>query len=99
MARGLSVLRTLAAALRARRGNDPALTIAVLEQDYGIAPVMLSRIENALKPPDRWNDDVRAALRRLINVADCDALVAAVAAMHRRGCPHPLLPLLANSYS
>jgi len=86
----------LAAALRARRGGDPALTIAVLEQDYGIAPVVLSRIENALKPLGRWNGDVRAALRRLFGAADDAALVAQVEAMHARGDLAPVLPLVAN---
>lgn len=86
----------LAAALRARRGGDPALTIAVLEQDYGIAPVVLSRIENALKPLDRWNEDVRAALRRLFGVADDAALIAHVKALHARGALDPVLPLVAN---
>lgn len=86
----------LAAALRARRGGDPALTIAVLEQDYGIAPVILSRIENALKPLDRWNDDVRAALRRLFAVSDDAALVAHVEAIHADGTLDAVLPLVAN---
>ncbi|WP_235037684.1 MULTISPECIES: helix-turn-helix transcriptional regulator [unclassified Novosphingobium] len=86
----------LAAALRARRGGDAALTIAVLEQDYGIAPVVLSRIENALKPLDRWNEDVRAALRRLFGAASDAALVAQVEAMHARGDLDPVLPLVAN---
>jgi transcriptional regulator with XRE-family HTH domain len=86
----------LAAALRARRGGDPALTIAALEQDYGIAPVILSRIENALKPLDRWNEDVRAALRRLFGAADDAALVAQVEALHSSGALDPVLPLVAN---
>ncbi|KMS52672.1 hypothetical protein V474_24305 [Novosphingobium barchaimii LL02] len=86
----------LAAALRARRGGDPALTIAVLEQDYGIAPVVLSRIENALKPLGRWNEDVRAALRRLFGAADDAALAAQVEAMHARGDLASVLPLVAN---
>lgn len=86
----------LAAALRARRGGDPALTIAVLEHDYGIAPVVLSRIENALKPLDRWNEDVRAALRRLFGAADDAALLAQVEALHAGGALDPVLPLVAN---
>lgn len=86
----------LAAALRSRRGGDPALTIAVIEQDYGIAPVVLSRIENALKPLDRWNEDVRAALRRLFGAADDAALIAHVKALHASGALDPVLPLVAN---
>lgn len=86
----------LAAALRARRGADPALTIAVLEADYGIAPVVLSRIENALKPLDRWNEDVRAALRRLFAVADDAALIDHVEALRSAGKLDAVLPLVAN---
>lgn len=86
----------LAAALRARRGGDPVLTIAVLEQEYGIAPVVLSRIENALKPLDRWNEDVRAALRRLFDAADDAALVARVEALNASGALDAVLPLVAN---
>lgn len=86
----------LAAALRARRGGDPALTIAVLEGEYGIAPVVLSRIENALKPLERWNEDVRAALRRLFGAADDAALLAEVEGLHAAGHLDAVLPLVAN---
>ncbi|MEE4452353.1 helix-turn-helix transcriptional regulator [Novosphingobium resinovorum] len=86
----------LAAALRARRGGDPALTIAVLESEYGIAPVVLSRIENALKPFDRWNEDVRAALRRLFGAAGDAALTAQIEALHASGALDAVLPLVAN---
>lgn len=86
----------LAAAVRTRRGGDPALTIAVLEQDYGIAPVVLSRIENALKPLDRWNEDVRGALRRLFGAADDAGLLAQIETMHARGDLATVLPLVAN---
>lgn len=86
----------LAAAVRARRGGDPALTIAVLETEYGIAPVMLSRIENALKPLERWNADVRAALCRLFGVADDEALAAHVEALFGAGQLDAVLPLVAN---
>ncbi|WP_238539102.1 helix-turn-helix domain-containing protein [Novosphingobium sp. AP12] len=86
----------LAAALRARRAGDPALTIAAIEQHYGIAPVILSRIENALKPLDRWNDDVRTALRRLFGVEDDAALLARIESMHAHGGLDAVLPLVAN---
>ncbi|MFT4057276.1 MAG: helix-turn-helix transcriptional regulator, partial [Novosphingobium sp.] len=86
----------LAAALRARRGGDPALTIAVLESEYGIAPVVLSRIENALKPLERWNEDVRAALRRLFGAPDDKALMAEVEALHAAGYLDAVLPMVAN---
>jgi transcriptional regulator with XRE-family HTH domain len=86
----------LAAALRNRRASDDALTIAVLEQDYGIAPVILSRIENALKPYDRWNEEVRAALRRLLDARDDAELTAIVNEAHLRGDLDAVLPLVAN---
>ena len=86
----------LAAALRTRRAADDALTIAALEHEYGIAPVILSRIENALKPFDRWNEEVRASLRRLFAAADDGELIAIVTEAHQRGDLDPVLPLVAN---
>lgn len=86
----------LAAALRARRANDPALTIAALESEYGIAPVILSRLENALKPLDRWNEEVRASLHRLFAVKDDAELMAHVEALQARGDLDAVLPLVAN---
>lgn len=93
----LSVL--IAAAVRARRAADDALTISVLEEDYGIAPVILSRIENAHKPFDRWNDDIRKALRRLFGAASDAALIEQVTALHANGSLDPILPLIANPHS
>lgn len=89
----------IAAAVRARRAADDALTISVLEEEYGIAPVILSRIENAHKPFDRWNDDVRKALRRLLGAKDDSALIAEVAALHADGKLDDMLPLVANPRS
>lgn len=86
----------LAAAVRARRGGDPALTIAAIEQDYGIAPVILSRLENAHKPLDRWNEDVRAALRRLFGAADDAELIVLIETMLADGQLDAVLPLVAN---
>lgn len=93
----LSVL--IAAAVRARRAADDALTISVLEEDYGIAPVILSRIENAHKPFDRWNDEVRKALRRLFGASSDTALIEQVTALHADGSLDPILPLIANPHS
>lgn len=86
----------IAAALRARRAGDDSLTIATLEEEYGIAPVILSRIENAHKPFERWNDDIRAALRRLFGVTSDAALAETVVAAQARGELDPFLPLVAN---
>lgn len=86
----------LAAALRRRRAADDSLTIAALEHGYGIAPVILSRIENALKPFERWNEDIRASLRRLFAAADDAELIAIVNDAHSRGDLDAVLPLVAN---
>lgn len=60
----------IAAAVRARRAADHDLTIAAIEERYGIAPVILSRIENAQKPFERWNEDVRQGVRQLLGTDD-----------------------------
>ncbi len=86
----------IAAALRARRAADDTLTIATLENEFGIAPVILSRIENAHKPYERWNEEVRASLRRLFAAADDAALAAIASAAHARGELEAFLPLVAN---
>lgn len=86
----------IAAAVRARRAADDTLTIAVLEDEYAIAPVILSRIENAHKPYERWNEEVRASLRRLFGAADDAALAALVMASCTRGELDAFLPMVAN---
>ncbi|TFI57094.1 XRE family transcriptional regulator [Sphingomonas parva] len=75
----------LAAAIRHRRSRDPALTIARLEHDFGIAPVVLSRLENAHKSLDRWNPFVVTALLRLFGVESIEALRGSVEALRRTG--------------
>jgi len=75
----------LAAALRARRAGDPALTIAAIERDYGLAPVNLSRIENAAKTFDRWNAATHHALYQLLRVTDDVELRTQIAALHAGG--------------
>lgn len=64
----------LAAAVRFRRANDPRLTGAVLDTEFGIAPVILSRIENARKGLSRWNAEIVGALCRLFDVPHEQAL-------------------------
>jgi hypothetical protein len=86
----------LAAAVRARRARDEELTIAVLENHYGLAPVILSRIENALKPLDRWSAAIQQSLFRLFNVADAADLTEHIKAIHAEGQLDALLPLIAN---
>ncbi|MDT8758517.1 helix-turn-helix domain-containing protein [Sphingomonas psychrotolerans] len=75
----------LAAAVRARRIADPALTISAIEREYGLAPVNLSRIENAQKTFDRWNAATQHALYQLLRVADETELRKSVAALHASG--------------
>ncbi len=86
----------LAAALRARRLGDPALTIAAIERDYGIPPVNLSRIENAQKTFDRWNAATQHALYRLLRVSDEAELRASVATLHADGTLHGFLDHIAG---
>lgn len=75
----------LAAAMKQRRAGDRALTVAALERDYGIAPVILSRIENAQKPLDRWNAATVQAICRVMGVDSVTALRALVEARFRAG--------------
>lgn len=64
----------LAAAIRLRRQADRTLTIAAIERVYGIAPVTLSRIENAQRPFARWNSATQAAICAVLGVPDETAL-------------------------
>ncbi|MBB5685216.1 helix-turn-helix transcriptional regulator [Sphingobium boeckii] len=86
----------LAAALRALRDRDGALSIAVLERDFGIAPVILSRLENAQKPLLRWNRQTLEALYRLFGVADAAALRTHIIRLHENGALDSYLGLIAN---
>lgn len=75
----------LAAALRVRRARDRDLTIAAIERDFGIAPVNLSRLENALKPFGRWNGATRAAVLGIMGVANEAQLRQEVTRQHQAG--------------
>lgn len=86
----------LAAAIRARRESDDALSIAAIERDYGIAPVVLSRLENAYKTFDRWNAQTTRAVSRLLGVPDAEALRDYVADAWANGMLDPHLRLVAN---
>lgn len=82
-AQELAVL--LAAAFRARRAGDPALTLAELQERHGLPAVIVSRVENAAKPVDRWNEETLAALCALFAVPDRDALTAHLRDSHKSG--------------
>lgn len=75
----------LAAAVRARRARSAELTIAAIERDHGIAPVILSRIENAAKPLNRWNDATVERVCRFLEVSDGGALRREVEQQYRDG--------------
>ncbi|MBO9713526.1 MAG: helix-turn-helix transcriptional regulator [Sphingomonas sp.] len=86
----------LGAALRARRTENAALTISAIERDYGLAPVNLSRVENALKPFGRWSTPTQRALFALFGVPDEAALRRQVEAALAAGALDAYLPQIAN---
>jgi transcriptional regulator with XRE-family HTH domain len=75
----------LAAAFRKNRQADRDLPLAVLESAYGLPPVIVSRIENAVKTPDRWNPTTLRAICAVMDVADFNALAHAVRTAHAAG--------------
>lgn len=75
----------LAAAMRARRAGDRELSIARLNAEFGIPPVILSRIENAQKTLDRWNAATLQALCRLFDVGSVPALRKLVTRQYEEG--------------
>lgn len=75
----------LAAAIRATRAGDPALSPAAIDSGFGIAPVILSRLENAQKGLRRWGAPTIAALCRFFHVAEEAALRAHLDQMHACG--------------
>jgi hypothetical protein len=86
----------LGAALRARRTLDSALTIAVIERDFGLPPVNLSRVENAQKPFARWNQAVRVSLFALFGVGDEAGLRGEVEQRYAEGQLDTFLASIAN---
>lgn len=86
----------LAAALRKRRSEDAHLTIAALDREYGLPPVMLSRIENAYKPFGRWNADTRRSLLRIFAAKDERALRRTVTGWYEQGALATYFPPLAD---
>lgn len=75
----------LAAAFRARRSADPALTLARLQKDYGLATVIVARLESAAKPFDRWNAATLAAVAALLGAEGRGALPAFLRTAHAQG--------------
>ena len=75
----------LAAAIRARRASDARLTIADIQERFGIAPVVLSRLENTQKPLTAWNETTRHAIRRLLDADSDEAMLERIRSDHARG--------------
>lgn len=87
----------LAAALRDRRNHDRSLTLAVLDGQFGLAPVIVSRIENAQKTLNRWNAATVDALCRILGVQSAGALPAYLERRYAAGDLAPYLPALGNA--
>ena len=81
----------LAAAVRARRDGDTRLTAATMDREFGIPPVILSRVENAQKGLSRWNDQTVGNLCRLFDMPDEAALRDHIRELHRDGALRPFL--------
>jgi hypothetical protein len=75
----------LGAALHMRRASDRTLSVALLNERYGLPPVIVSRIENASKTLDRWNDQVVDALLRIFDLRSVAALRRHIHALHAEG--------------
>lgn len=75
----------LAALFRRTRQMDRPLSLHQLEEDYGLPPVMVSRIENAIKPIARWNAATLDGICRVIGVADAVALGKHLVTVHGQG--------------
>ncbi|EZP48707.1 MULTISPECIES: helix-turn-helix domain-containing protein [Sphingomonas] len=86
----------LAAAIRARRDADRSLSIPQVERQFGIAPVILSRLENGYKPLSRWNAQTVRAICGLLGVADAAALRRMVEEADAAGQLRDWLPVAAS---
>lgn len=75
----------LAAAVRYLRSTDRTLTIQAIGERHGIAPVNLSRIENAQRSFEEWNAPTRLAIAALFGTASEAALRARIDQLHRAG--------------
>ncbi|MCA1198999.1 helix-turn-helix domain-containing protein [Sphingomonas sp. R647] len=75
----------LAAAVRHLRSTDRSLTIQAIGERHGIAPVNLSRIENAQRSFEEWNAPTRLAIAELFGTASEATLRARIDQLHRAG--------------
>lgn len=81
----------LAAAFRARRVADPDLTLARLQADFNLPAVIVSRIENAAKAPDRWNAATMESICRVLEVGNARELMEMLRTAHATGHLSPWL--------
>lgn len=86
----------LGAALHMRRATDRTLTVALLSERFGLPPVIVSRIENACKTLDRWNDHVVDGLLRVFDLRSVSALRRTIHALHGEGRLDPYLDSVSN---
>jgi hypothetical protein len=86
----------IAAALRLRRMQDKGLTVAAINDEFGIPPVILSRLENAQKPLDRWNEATQAGLCRLFGASGTAALRRIIRMQYEAGDLNPFLGLVSD---
>lgn len=86
----------LAAAIRARRDADRSLSIAQVERRYGLAPVILSRLENAYKPLARWNAQAVRAVCDMLGAPDVAALRDQIHRAHEQGLFDRYIPAIAG---
>jgi transcriptional regulator with XRE-family HTH domain len=89
----------LAAAFRKNRQADRDLPLAVLESAYGLPPVIVSRIENAVKTPDRWNAATMRAICAAMDVADFETLEQTIRTSHAAGALDPWIARLPGEES
>lgn len=89
----------LAAAFRKNRQADRDLPLATLESAYGLPPVIVSRIENAVKTPDRWNPATLRAICAVMGAEDFVTLEVAIRAAHAEGLLDPWLDRLPGETS
>lgn len=95
---GEELAMLLAAAFRARRADDPSLTLARLNSDYGLPAVIVSRIENCAKTPDRWNAATLKGICAVLGAENPRDLPALLHAAHEAGALSPWLARIPGAY-
>ncbi|MFL9841573.1 XRE family transcriptional regulator [Sphingomonas sp. ST-64] len=86
----------LAAAVRHVRATDRTLTIQAIAERHGIAPVNLSRLENAQRAFEDWNAPTREAICAMLGASDEAALRARVDGLLRNGDLAPWLAAISD---